>query len=126
MQAVPVERALHLKSACTTLPDGTVVGWGPVVDDKEAFPRYEDVLEEPGAHVVLLADDHLLVGGPYPADGGVVQARGLHGDRGRRVGVRGARGVRHLPVGADPRMSPGHVLDDVAWSPSPVRRPTSP
>ena len=38
VQAVPVERALHLKSACTALPDGTVVGWGPVVDDKEAFP----------------------------------------------------------------------------------------
>src|SRR5690606_7024124 len=41
VQMVPVERALHLKSAVTALPDGTVIGWDPVVDDKDAFPRYE-------------------------------------------------------------------------------------
>ena len=32
VQAVTVERALHLKSAVTALPDGTVIGWDPVVD----------------------------------------------------------------------------------------------
>ena len=66
VQAVPVERALHLKSACTALPDGTVVGWGPVVDDKDAFPVYEDVPEEGGAHVVHLAPDHLLMASSGP------------------------------------------------------------
>ena len=66
VQAVPVERALHLKSACTALPDGTVVGWGPVVDDKDAFPVYEDVPEEGGAHVVHLAADHLLMASSAP------------------------------------------------------------
>jgi len=61
VQAVPVTRALHLKSACTALPDGTVLGWPPVVDDAEAFPRYRPVAEEPGAHVVLLDEHHLLM-----------------------------------------------------------------
>jgi dimethylargininase len=61
VQAVPVTRALHLKSALTALPDGTVIGWPPVVDDAEAFPRYRTALEEPGAHVVLLGEGHLLM-----------------------------------------------------------------
>src|SRR6185369_16527781 len=31
--AVPLTKALHLKSAVTALPDGTVIGYEPVVDD---------------------------------------------------------------------------------------------
>src|SRR6476469_9599006 len=31
--AVPIEKVLHLKSAVTALPDGTVVGYEPLVDD---------------------------------------------------------------------------------------------
>ncbi len=61
VQAVPVSRALHLKSAVTALPDGTVIGWPPVVDDAEAFPRFRAVEEEPGSHVVLLGGEHLLI-----------------------------------------------------------------
>jgi dimethylargininase len=76
VQAVPVTRALHLKSACTALPDGTVVGWGPVVDDKEAFPAYEDVPEEGGAHVVVLADGHLLIAESAPRSADAYRARG--------------------------------------------------
>ena len=76
VQAVPVTRALHLKSACTALPDGTVVGWGPVVDDREAFPRYEDVTEEGGAHVVRLAEDHLLMATSAPLSAAGYRARG--------------------------------------------------
>ncbi len=76
VQAVPVERALHLKSACTALPDGTVVGWGPVVDDKEAFPAYEDVPEEGGAHVVHLAPDHLLMASSAPLTAASYRERG--------------------------------------------------
>lgn len=30
---VPISRVLHLKSAVTALPDGTVIGFGPLVDD---------------------------------------------------------------------------------------------
>ncbi len=76
VQAVPVERALHLKSACTALPDGTVVGWAPVVDDREAFPVYEDVPEEGGAHVVVLAPDHLLMAASAPATAASFRERG--------------------------------------------------
>ncbi|WP_377643290.1 dimethylargininase [Oryzobacter terrae] len=79
VQAVPVTRALHLKSACTALPDGTVIGWGPVVDDRAAFPRYEDVPEEGGAHVVRLADDHLLMATSAP------RSAASYRDRGYRV-----------------------------------------
>src|SRR5262249_2508859 len=31
--AVPLSKALHLKSAVTALPDGTIIGYEPVVDD---------------------------------------------------------------------------------------------
>ena len=76
VQAVPVERALHLKSACTALPDGTVVGWGPVVDDKDAFPVYEDVAEEGGAHVVALGERHLLMAKSAPRTAASYRERG--------------------------------------------------
>lgn len=76
VQAVPVTRALHLKSACTALPDGTVVGWGPVVDDKDAFPSYEDVVEEGGAHVVVLDDRHLLMAASAPRTAESYRRRG--------------------------------------------------
>lgn len=58
--SVPVTKVLHLKSALTALPDGTVIGWDPVVDDRKAFPRYRSVPEESGAHVVVL-DDHTVL-----------------------------------------------------------------
>jgi dimethylargininase len=76
VQAVPVTRALHLKSAVTALPDGTVVGWGPVVDDKEAFPAYEDVPEEGGAHVVVVGEGHLLMAASAPLTAASYRARG--------------------------------------------------
>ena len=76
VQAVPVERALHLKSACTALPDGTVVGWGPVVDDKDAFPRYEDVPEEGGAHVIVVGDGQLVMAASAPVTAASFRDRG--------------------------------------------------
>ena len=36
---VPVTKVLHLKSGVTALPDGTVVGYEPLVDDPGAYPR---------------------------------------------------------------------------------------
>ena len=46
---VPLTKALHLKSAVTALPDGTVIGYEPVVDDPGVFPSFLAVPEEPGA-----------------------------------------------------------------------------
>jgi dimethylargininase len=54
--AVPLTKALHLKSAVTALPDGTIIGYEPVVDDTSVFGDFLAVPEEPGAHVVLLGD----------------------------------------------------------------------
>ncbi|MCD0449708.1 N(G),N(G)-dimethylarginine dimethylaminohydrolase [Actinocorallia sp. API 0066] len=58
--AVPVTRAMHLKSAVTALPDGTVIGYPPLVDDPSLFDRFLAVPEEAGAHVVLLGAALLL------------------------------------------------------------------
>lgn len=76
VQAVPVERALHLKSAVTALPDGTIIGWDPVVDDRDAFPLYQGMPEEGGAHVVAVADGHLLMAASAPRSAELVESRG--------------------------------------------------
>lgn len=64
--AVPVTKVLHLKSAVTALPDGTVIGYPPVVDDPRVFDRFLAVPEESGAHVVLLGGDRLLMAADAP------------------------------------------------------------
>lgn len=64
--AVPVAKVLHLKSAVTALPDGTVVGHLPSVDAPSLFPRFLPVPEESGAHVVLLGGDKLLMASSAP------------------------------------------------------------
>ncbi|MDL5204905.1 dimethylargininase [Streptomyces sp. ALI-76-A] len=64
--AVPVSKVLHLKSAVTALPDGTVIGHIPKVDRPSLFPRFLSVPEESGAHVVLLGGDRLLMASSAP------------------------------------------------------------
>ncbi|MCB5912285.1 dimethylargininase [Streptomyces pinistramenti] len=64
--AVPVSKVLHLKSAVTALPDGTVIGHPPLVDDPAVFPRFLPVPEASGAHVVLLGGGKLLMAADAP------------------------------------------------------------
>lgn len=64
--AIPVSSVLHLKSAVTALPDGTVIGHPPLVDHAGLFPTFLPVPEESGAHVVLLGDDRLLMASDAP------------------------------------------------------------
>ncbi|WP_338894866.1 dimethylargininase [Streptomyces sp. TG1A-60] len=64
--SVPVSRVLHLKSAVTALPDGTVVGHIPKMDTPSLFGRFLPVPEEAGAHVVLLGGDKLLMAASAP------------------------------------------------------------
>ncbi|WP_372343909.1 dimethylargininase [Streptomyces sp. KL116D] len=64
--AAPVSKVLHLKSAVTALPDGTVIGHEPLVDHTSLFPRFLPVPEESGAHVVLLGGDRLLMAASAP------------------------------------------------------------
>jgi len=64
--AVPVTKALHLKSAVTALPDGTVIGYPPLVDDPAIFGRFLAVPEAHGTAVVVLAPDVVLLSSSAP------------------------------------------------------------
>jgi len=76
---VPCTKVLHLKSAVTALPDGTVVGFEPLVDDPGVWEEFLAVPEEPGAHVVLLDGETVLMSSSAP------QTRALYKERGLRV-----------------------------------------
>lgn len=65
--AVPTSKVLHLKSAVTALPDGTVIGYPPLVEDPFLFERFAPVPEESGAGVVDLGSGRLLVAADCPA-----------------------------------------------------------
>ncbi|WP_409468253.1 dimethylargininase [Streptomyces sp. HC307] len=64
--AVPVSKVLHLKSAVTALPDGTVIGHIPLMDTPSLFGRFLHVPEASGSHVVLLGGDKLLMAASAP------------------------------------------------------------
>jgi dimethylargininase len=69
---VPVRKVLHLKSAVTALPDGTILGFEPVVDAREYFPRFVPVPEESGAHVVVLDESSVLMAADCPRSAALV------------------------------------------------------
>lgn len=73
---VPVSKVLHLKSAVTALPDGTVIGYEPLVDDPAAFESYLPVPEEGGSHVVLLGEDRLLMAASAPKSAELFRSMG--------------------------------------------------
>ncbi len=77
VQEVPVTKALHLKSAVTALPDGTVIGWDPIVDDPRAFQRYLSIPEEHGVAVVVLSDKALLMSDDAPKTTALLRERGF-------------------------------------------------
>jgi dimethylargininase len=64
--AVPISKVLHLKSAVTALPDGTVIGFAKNVDDVAMFGRFLPMPEESGSHVVVLAANTLLMAASAP------------------------------------------------------------
>lgn len=75
---VPLTKVLHLKSAVTALPDGTVIGYEPLVDDTSPWSgRFLGVPEEAGAHVVLLGDDLVLMSASAPRTAELLAERGL-------------------------------------------------
>ena len=61
-----LSKVLHLKSAVTALPDGTIIGWADALDDPAIFPGFIPMPEESGAHVVHLDDSTLLVAKDAP------------------------------------------------------------
>jgi dimethylargininase len=64
--AVPTSKVLHLKSAVTALPDGTIIGYPPLVDDLAFWPHFRPMPEEAGSHVVDLGDGNLLMASSAP------------------------------------------------------------
>ena len=74
---VPVTRVLHLKSAVTALPDGTVIGFEPLVDDPRSFENFLAVPEEDGAHVVVVDEGTVLMADSAPESAALLRARGL-------------------------------------------------
>ena len=75
---VPLTRVLHLKSAITALPDGTIIGWPPAVDDVSLFENFVPVPEESGSHVVLLDENTVLLSADCPQTAQMLRDRGLH------------------------------------------------
>jgi dimethylargininase len=75
--AVPISRVLHLKSSVTALPDGTVVGFEPLVDDATVWSSFLQVPEEAGAHVVVLDGSTVLMSTSAPATRALFESRGL-------------------------------------------------
>jgi dimethylargininase len=75
---VPVHKVLHLKTAVTALPDGTVIGHRPLVDDPDVWAgHFLDVPEESGAHVVLLDGGTVLMAASAPRSAQLFRERGL-------------------------------------------------
>ncbi len=75
--AVPVTRVLHLKSAVTALPDGSVIGYPPVVDDQAFWPHFRPMPEEAGSHVVDLGDGRLLMASSAPRSAALIANLGF-------------------------------------------------
>ena len=73
---VPLTKVLHLKSAVTALPDGTIIGWEPAIDDVTIFPNLLAMPEESGSHVVILDDHTLLISTDCPQSAALLEARG--------------------------------------------------
>ena len=76
--AVPLRGVLHLKSAVTALPDGTVLAWR---EDQAPFddpaPPLLRVPEEAGAHVVPLGGTDVLIASSAPRTTELLAQRGL-------------------------------------------------
>jgi len=72
---VPLREVLHLKSAVTALPDGTFLTWGDLID-ASLFPSVLSVSEEPGAHVVPLGGQDVLIAASAPRTAQLVASLG--------------------------------------------------
>ena len=70
---VPLTKVLHLKSAATALPCGTIIAWADALDDeavkiftKNGTKRLIFAPEENGSHVVVLDERNVLMSHDAP------------------------------------------------------------
>jgi N-dimethylarginine dimethylaminohydrolase len=74
--AVPHTKALHLKSAATALPDGTIIGDPALLDAVSLFPRFLPVPEPEGVAVVELSPGSLLMSSSAPETAAMIAGLG--------------------------------------------------
>jgi len=74
---VPLGKVLHLKSAATALPDGSVIGYPDALHDPAVFPDFVEAPEEAGSHVVRLGGGALLLSAGAPRTAELLAARGF-------------------------------------------------
>lgn len=74
--AVPLTKVLHLKTAVTALPSGTIIGYEPLVDDVSVWEDFLAIPEEAGSHVVLLGDNKVLMSTTAPESIAKLEAMG--------------------------------------------------
>lgn len=72
---VPVTKDLHLKSGVTALPDGTVIGYEPLIDHPSIFPTFLPVPEAHGPAVVDLGDGVVIMSADAPRTADLLRGR---------------------------------------------------
>ena len=77
VHGVPLTKVLHLKSAVTALPDGTVLVHPPLHEDSVPWTEVLEVPEEPGSHVVVLDESTVLMSTSAPRTAQLLRERGL-------------------------------------------------
>lgn len=77
VRTAPVTKVLHFKSGVTALPDGTVVGYEPLVDQPDLFAAFVATPEEHGTAVVVLDEQSVLMSSDAPETAALWRARGL-------------------------------------------------
>ncbi|GAA1865006.1 dimethylargininase [Asanoa iriomotensis] len=73
---VTLHGVLHLKSAVTALPDGTLVAL-PNLIDIQALPQLLPVEEEAGCHLVPLGDERVLIAASAPRTTDLIDQMGF-------------------------------------------------
>jgi len=73
---VPIAGVLHLKTALASLPDGSFVGYGPILAQRGRFPGLRAAPEPSGAQVVVLGERTLLLASDCPRSAELYAAQG--------------------------------------------------
>lgn len=74
---MPIAKTLHLKSQVTALPDGTVIGYEPLVDDPWFWPSFLAVPEPEGSHVIVIGENTVLMSDQAPRSADLFRSRSL-------------------------------------------------